>query len=202
MAAPVSPTKGNLLKLKKSLTLAKVGYDLLDRKRNILIRETMSLMDSASSIQGLIDESYAAAYKALQKANIELGAVDDIARAVPLENGISLSQRSVMGVVIPSVKLDSNPKRNYFGYHATSENLDIAYSLFDRVKQLTAELAEIENSVYRLAQGIKKAQKRANALKNIIIPRFEEQIKTISSVLDEKEREEFARLKVIKKIIN
>ncbi|MBQ1381617.1 MAG: V-type ATP synthase subunit D, partial [Ruminococcus sp.] len=71
--------------------------------------------------------------------------------------------------------------------------------LFTRVKVLTVELAEIENSVYRLAVSIKKTQKRANALKNIMIPRFEETVKFITDALDEKDREEFSRLKVIKR---
>ena len=63
---------------------------------------------------------------------------------------------------------------------------------------LTADLAEVENSVYRLADAIKKTQKRANALKNIMIPRFEENVKFVSDALEEKDREEFSRLKVIK----
>lgn len=64
--------------------------------------------------------------------------------------------------------------------------------------ELTVVLAEVENSVYRLANTIRKTQKRANALKNISIPRFEETIKFISESLEEKEREEFSRQKVIK----
>ena len=63
---------------------------------------------------------------------------------------------------------------------------------------LTVVLAEVENSVYRLANTIRKTQKRANALKNISIPRFEKTIKFISESLEEKEREEFSRQKVIK----
>ena len=77
--------------------------------------------------------------------------------------------------------------------------LDEAYFKFDAVKKLTAELAEVENSVYRLANAIRKTQKRANALKNIMIPRFEETVKFITNALDEKDREEFSRLKVIKR---
>lgn len=79
------------------------------------------------------------------------------------------------------------------------QTLDEAYLRFAEVKQLTAELAEVENSVYRLADAIKKTQKRANALKNIMIPRFEETVKFITNALEEKEREDFSRLKVIKK---
>ena len=201
MSQQVFPTKGNLMKLKKSLALARVGYDLLDRKRNILIRETMSLIDRAGSIQTEINESYINAYKALQTANIDLGIVEEYARSVPVENGLGVSSRSVMGVEIPTVTLNSSGVKNYFGYRKTSFQLDKAYIEFDNVKRRTAELAEIENSVYRLAEGISKTQKRANALKNIVIPRFETQIKAITAALDEKEREEFSRLKVIKKIV-
>lgn len=202
MAARVSPTKGNLMKIKKSLELAKVGYDLLDRKRNILIRETMGLIDSAADIRSRIAESYRVAYQALEEANMSMGIVDEFAAFVPVENGLTISSRSVMGVEIPTVSLDPVPTDNYFGFRRTTAKLDEAYRRFNEVKQLTAELAQTENSVYRLATGIKKAQKRANALKNIIIPRFDEQVKTITSALDEKDREEFSRLKVIKSFID
>ncbi len=190
------------MKIKKSLELAKVGYDLLDRKRNILIRETMGLIDSAADIRSRIAESYRVAYQALEEANMSMGIVDEFAAFVPVENGLTISSRSVMGVEIPTVSLDPVPTDNYFGFRRTTAKLDEAYRRFNEVKQLTAELAQTENSVYRLATGIKKAQKRANALKNIIIPRFEEQVKTITAALDEKDREEFSRLKVIKSFID
>ena len=80
----------------------------------------------------------------------------------------------------------------------TGSLVDEAYIEFDRVKKLTAELAEVENSVYRLATAVNKTQKRANALKNIVIPRLTSTVKFISDSLEEKEREEFSRLKVIK----
>ena len=183
------------------MELARVGYELLDRKRNILVRETMGMIESAKDIRERINESYRLAYEALEKANMSMGSVDDFAAFVPVENGLSLSSRSVMGVEIPSVTLEAEKIDNYYGFKRTNSKLDEAYKLFNEAKNLTAELAETENSIYRLATGIKKAQKRANALKNIIIPRFEEQVKSITSALDEKEREEFSRLKVIKKIV-
>ena len=64
---------------------------------------------------------------------------------------------------------------------------------------MSIELAAIENSAYRLATNVKKTQKRANALQNITIPTFTERVKSISNALEEKEREEFTRLKVIKR---
>lgn len=194
----IAPTKGNLLAAKKSLALAKVGFDLLDRKRNILIREMMALIDKAEKIQGKIDSTYAEAYSALQMANIIIGICGDVAKTVPIENGLEIDFRSVMGVEIPTVQLKEASFRIPFGMNTSNGRLDKAYLNFIKVKRLTAELAEIENSVYRLADAIKKTQKRANALKNIMIPKFTVSVKTISDALDEKEREEFSRLKVIK----
>ena len=195
----VIPTKGNLLNIKKSLGLATLGYSLLDRKRNILIREMMALIDDAKAIRGEIEETYKEAYLALQNANITLGICENAAKAVPVETGVHITYRSVMGVEIPKVKLHPNPIKPYYGFQSTNAALDNAYVQFQKVKQLTATLAEIENSVYRLANAIKKTQKRANALKNIIIPRFEADSKFIADALEEKEREDFSRLKIIKK---
>ena len=196
MAEQVFPTKGNLINTKKSLDLARVGFELLDRKRNIIVREMMALIDRAASIQSRIDDGYAKAYLALQRANVAHGICADIAAAVPVENGLSLSSRSVMGVEIPIVKLDPQPVELNYGFVSSSALVDEAYIRFDEVKKLTAELAEVENSVYRLA--VNKTQKRANALKNIIIPRLTSTVKYITDSLEEKEREDFSRLKVIK----
>lgn len=198
MADQVFPTKGNLINTKKSLDLAKVGFELLDRKRNIIVREMMQLIDRAAVIQSQIDSCYAEAYQALQRANVAHGVCDDIAASVPVENGLELTVRSVMGVEIPMVKLDAEPVSLRYGFMSTSSLVDEAYIKFDRVKKLTAELAEVENSVYRLATAVNKTQKRANALKNIIVPRLTSTVKFITDSLEEKEREDFSRLKVIK----
>lgn len=200
MAVQAVPTKGNLMNTKKSLLLARVGYDLMDKKRNILIREMMNLIDKANEIQDKIDSAYEEAYIALQTANITHGFCDEISRATPVENSLKLDYRSVMGVEIPILTIDPVIKHNLtYGLYSTDTALDNAHMKFSEVKRLTVELAEIENSVYRLAVSIKKTQKRANALKNIMIPRFEETVKFITDALDEKDREEFSRLKVIKR---
>ncbi len=200
MAQQVFPTKGNLINTKKSLLLARLGYELMDRKRNILIREMMSLIDTAKSIRGEIEETYTKAYLTLRRANITLGICEEIANTIPIENSLSISYRSVMGVEIPHVSLNPAPPSVYYGFSSTNSQLDSAYISFDKAKQLTVTLSELENSVYRLANAIKKTQRRANALKNIIIPRFEETVKFITDSLEEKDREEFSRLKVIKAV--
>ena len=106
MADQVFPTKGNLIAAKKSLELSLTGFDLMDRKRNILVRETMAMLDSAREIQNKINAAYFAAYQALQVANMTLGIIDELSQTIPVDNGITLDYRSVMGVDIPMVKID------------------------------------------------------------------------------------------------
>lgn len=194
------PTKGNLIAAKSSLALARQGYGLMDRKRNILIRELMGLIDQAKDIQREIDTTFTSAYDALMQATIELGLdfIKDVSGSVAVDNGIRIKTRSVMGTEIPLVQYEQQPLDLVYAYYTTRESLDIARERFLKVKELTVRLSMIENAAYRLASNIKKTQKRANALKNITIPRYEALSKSISDYLEEKEREEFTRLKVIK----
>lgn len=200
MEQQVFPTKGNLILSKKALQLATLGYELLDRKRNVLIRELMSLVEQAEKIRDSIEATYKEAYQALQLANISMGIITPYAGCVPVENGIKISSRSVMGVELPAVTLDEKPLKVSYGFARTNSQLDKAYLAFDKVKKSTVTLAEVENSIYRLSVAIKKTQRRANALQNIIIPRNQAIVKYITDSLEEKDREEFSRLKVIKAV--
>ena len=164
------PTKGNLILAKNSLVLSRQGFELMDRKRNILIRELMDLIGQAT------DET------------------------VPIETSIQIKRRSVMGTEIPRVEYEKESRRPVFEFQGTRMSLDEAKEKFEQVKELTIRLAQIENSAYRLATNIKKTQKRANALQNITIPKFMRLTKDIQNALEEKEREEFTRLKVIKRM--
>ena len=183
------PTKGNLILAKNSLALSRQGYELMDKKRNILIREMMELIDQAKDIQSQIDETFRTAYAALQRANMEIGIafVQQISYTVPVEDSIRIKTRSVMGTEIPLVEYDKKSSNTpTYAYYSTKLSLD--------------EAKAAENAAIRLATNIKKTQKRANALKNITIPRYETLTRDITNALEEKEREEFTRLKVIKRM--
>ena len=200
------PTKGNLMLAKNSLALARQGYDLMDKKRNILIRELMDLIEEARTIQEEIDSTFTYAYQCLQRANIENGIsmVEQLAYTVPIENSITIQTRSIMGTEIPLVEYDKEASEGTpnYAFYSTRVSLDEAQKAFNRVKELTIKLSTIETSAIRLATNIKKTQKRANALKNITIPTYEAIVKNITNALEEKEREEFTRLKVIKERIS
>ena len=196
------PTKGNLMLAKNSLALAKQGYDLMDKKRNILIRELMNMIDEARNIQDKIDHTFTYAYRCLQRANIEHGInmVDQLAYTVPIENSITIQTRSIMGTEIPHVKYIPDDGTPTYSFGTTHESIDTAREAFRKVKDLTVKLSMVENAAYRLASNIKKTQKRANALQNITIPMYSQLVYSITNALEEKEREEFTRLKVIKRM--
>ncbi len=200
MAVNIAPTKANLIKSKNLLDFSKKGFELLDKKRNVLIREMMGLMDKAKNIQSRIANTFEEAYKALQVVNVSMGSnnVEEIAISVPTIEEFEILSKSVMGVELPLVKYVEQDLETYYGFFRTNPTLDIAVTKFREVKYFIYELAEIENSVYKLATEIKKTQKRANALEKIQIPKYLEQVKFIEEVLEEKEREDFFRLKRVK----
>lgn len=198
--AAVLPTKGNLMAAKQSRELARTGYELMDRKRNILIREMMAMMDDAKAVQSQIDTVFSEAYAALQVSNVRNGMCDRIAESVDVDDSLEIQYRSIMGVELPHITGVSPLPRPEYGFSAASSALDACYIKFHQVKELIRQLAEVETAVYRLAEAIRKTQKRANALKNIVIPGYDETIRLIADALEEKEREEFSRLKVIKRI--
>ncbi|HEY8406185.1 MAG TPA: V-type ATP synthase subunit D [Acholeplasma sp.] len=198
MMSQVIPTKGALMNLKRSLTLAKMGHTLMDRKKNILVREMMLLLSEVSAIREKITETYQKAYRALQDANITLGIVGDIAKAIPIDDNLNISYHSVMGVDLPDISYEKPNVRLSYGLRSTNSKFDYAYRMFQDVRDLTIKLAEIDNSAYRLANAIRKSQKRSNALQNVVIPNLETNIKFITEVLEERDREEFVRMKMIK----
>ncbi|WP_139904327.1 V-type ATP synthase subunit D [Clostridium thermarum] len=196
----IAPTKSNLISAQSSLEFSQKGYELLDKKRNVLIREMMSYVDRAERLQNSVNDIFGAAYDALRKANITVGisTVEDIALAIPEEKNFDIIYKSVMGVEVPHIRYTKKEIQPEYGFYRSNSAMDLAYEKFNEVKYLIYELAEVENAIFKLAMEIKKTQKRANALENIQIPKFKEIVKYIGEVLEEKEREDFFRLKVVK----
>lgn len=201
MAVIVAPTKSNLIRAKATLSLSYKGFELLDQKRNILIREMMKLVERAKSIQTEIYSSLQLAYDELQSVNIVSGIknVENIATGMPEAPHFDILLKSVMGTEIPIVKYDTKPIELYYGFHNTDTALDKATIHFRKVGEMIYELAQIDCSVFRLAKEIRKTQKRTHALQHIQIPKYKEQVKYIQEALEEKEREDFFRLKRVKK---
>lgn len=201
MAVRLAPTQGNLVQLARALKMAQSGHGLLEQKRQILMMELVRFIDSARKLQEDVSRVFDEAYRALQRANISLGidVVEDISESIPLTTDITVRLHSVMGVEIPDVDpLDATASPSY-SFHGSSAAMDAAYLNFRRVLALLAQLAEVETSVYRLAVQIRKTHRRVNALEKVVIPSAQEDIRFISDVLEESEREDFIRMKMARK---
>ena len=196
----VVPTKGNLIRLKDQLRLSESGHSLLEKKRNVLMKELLSIVDEARKLQDEILEVFEKAYKSLQLANLDLGMeyMDEVSRAVPEYDGLSIRMRSVMGVEVPEVIAQEFPKDIPYGIYRSNSALDKTYLSFVNVLKLITKAVWIENTAYRLAYEVRKTRKRVNALENVVIPQLKESIKFIQDVLEELEREELVKIKKAK----
>lgn len=196
-----APTKANLINAKASLEFSEKGFQLLDKKRNVLIREIMSYMDRIKSIENNIAALFKEAYDALKDVRILLGTAEikSLAAASLAAEEFSIEQKSVMGVLISHINYEKTDNKPSYSLLTTDEAVDIIYLKFRELRYAIYELAEVENAVNKLALEIKKTQRKANSLENIQIPELFSVVKEISDVLEEREREDFFRLKLVKK---
>lgn len=196
----IAPTKSNLLVLKRQLAFAEEGYDLLEQKRQILIFELMSRLNRACDAEQNVREAMKRAFEALSEAQMEKGSdsIDRAAIAVKMDHRIDISDQHLMGMKIPHVTVKTEPISVQFGIEGTSAHTDAAMSRFVEILPLLAELAELENAVRRLALELRKTQRRCNALSKIFMPDYRETILYITGSLEERERESFVILKMIR----
>ena len=200
----VSPTRINLIRTKKTLILAESGRTVLERKRDILLRELRNSIYEAEKAREDLLEALAKAYQSLKQANMANGSetVANVALGSSYEPDFLLDFKSIMGVSIPNVEFQSEPDaKPDYGFANTSAELDIAFKQFYSVLELIADLARAEGTTFQIASDVGRTQRRVNALNYVIIPMYRDITKKIALVLEEKDREEFVRTKRIKHMI-
>jgi V/A-type H+-transporting ATPase subunit D len=201
----IHPTRINLIRTNKTLNLAKSGHDVLERKRDVLMRELRRFAYDARKLREELTLALAKPLQSLREANVMMGSetVENVALASSVKAIFVLDHRSIMGVPVPIVKFqkEEDVKPDY-GFADTSASLDRVFKDFYNVLGLIAQLAEIEGAVFQIASDVQRTQKRVNALEYVFIPMYSETVKHIELVLEEKEREEFVRMKTAKKIIS
>lgn len=201
MSAFYLPTKNNLLKIKANLKLSKQGHELLEKKKFILTVEKNKYIKQQKKLKEEINKLFEEGYTALNNASIDIG-IDElinISDGIKTEKSIDIKYKSIMGVEIPSVVYDIQDLELSYGLYSTTISVDETILKFIQIKRVIIQLAEIDNILFRLNKSIQKVQKRSNALNDIIIPNNEKIAKQIEDILEEREREEFTRLKVMKK---
>ena len=196
----IPPTKTNLIKLKQELQFARLGHELLDQKRNILIIELLTLVDQAVEFQDKVEKALAEAYRTLESAVLDMGKlkVVGLASAINIESTIRVRERRVMGVRLPVVDTSFKEFPPYFSPEGTSFWIDSSLSDFKEALTVMGRLAELKISIIRLASEVRKTIRKVNALEKIAIPDLEESVHYVQNRLEENDRDMFILMKMVK----
>jgi V/A-type H+-transporting ATPase subunit D len=202
----ISVTRMELLARKAQLSLARQGRDLLEQKRNALMKEFLQIADTFIERSDELQQAADNARQALARAEATAGteAVRSAALASRSELPLEVTTVSVMGVKVPRIeqKRVARPVLGR-GYSivGTSTTVDEAASAFEDEVELIIQLAESELRLKRLAVEIQSSSRRLNALEHLMIPRLEAERDFIQMALDERERSDHFRLKLVKRIL-
>ncbi|MCR5186506.1 MAG: V-type ATP synthase subunit D [Clostridia bacterium] len=203
MSSKHLPTKSNMMKLQNSLRISRQGHELLDNKKIILTREIDKYKRKHEELEKELFDMMEMGRELIKAVNIDIGVEKfaKIADQVDVDDYIDIKNITLMGVEIPSaVHKQEQVKRTYEFYNTTNK-VDEAMIHFNKIQEKLIEYAIQDTTIKRLKTASEKARKRANALQNVIIPEMEKNLKEIIDQLDERDREEFATLKLLKKKI-
>lgn len=196
----VIPTRTNLLRAKQELTLGREGHRLLDQKREILLLELMQYLTRLKEQTKRTREKLQKGYKYIDEAELEVGShgVRSAANAASGSHNIDMLDRSIMGVVVPTIAELKSEDTLISGLDGMTPELELGRSALNEALPEILKWAELHLTVYRLASEVKKIQRRVNALSEVLIPGAEKRSALISAALEEAEREEFFRRKRVK----
>ena len=197
----IAPTKSNLLTTKEQLAVSTNGYELLEEKREILVRELMRLVEQVKMLEDEIQQAIDLAYPAFKRMLMIDGAdqVERIAHAIHYDFDMNEKVVVVGGMQFETIEVELPKKELFYSFLGTYANTDDVIVKFFNLLTLLTQMASIRTIVWRLAEEVKRTQRRVNALDKMIIPQATETIKYIESVLEERERENVFVLKALKK---
>jgi len=197
---PLPPTKASLLRLKQDLAFIREGYEMLERKREILVLELMSLVEAAKRAQAEAHEKMARAHATLRAALLCTGTLSLAAAAAAPRppHAATIQTRSLMGIYLPTLRGEHPAAVPAGSFLAGSAAFDEVGARFREALESIDRLAEIENAVFRLAREVRKTQRRVNALDKVFLPAYAETLAYIGSVLEERERDEFIIMRLLK----
>jgi V/A-type H+-transporting ATPase subunit D len=197
----VAATKIELLKYKRSSQVATMVQKILDDKRKVLLKNIEEMIEEASKARGGIWDPLQDIYRSVNEAYLLLGTttVDSVAQSTPAVMEVDVKVKRVVDVKIPVLNVtERDTKSMPYGLADTNSSIDRAARQIKVLLPRICKAAEYENSIFSLAKALEKTQKLLNALENVIIPQYHQRIKFILATLEEREREEFAKLKKVK----
>ena len=197
----VTATKIELFKYKRSSQVATMVQKILDDKRKVLLKNIEEMIAEAQKTRGGIWEPLQDIYQSVNESYLSLGVgtVDSVAQSTPAVMEVESDVKRVVDVTIPVLSVtEKDTKSIPYGFADTNASIDRGAKLIKDLLPKICKAAEYENSIFSLAKALEKTQKLLNALENVIIPQYKQRVRFILATLEEREREEFARLKKVK----
>ena len=196
----VAPTKSNLLAIKEQLSTAENGYQLLEQKREILVMELMRIVEKVKLLERELDKQYQEAYPSLKNMLKTVGGdrVERIAHAVKYDFHMKEKKITAGGMNFDSIDVELPRQQLFYSFLGSYADSDKVMVDFFKLLKLLTEMASIRTVAWRLANEIKKTQRRVNSLNKMVMPQTLETKTSIESVLEERERENTFVLKVLK----
>ncbi len=197
----IAPTKSNLLAMKEQLAVSQNGYDLLEQKRELLVQELMKMVEKVRLLERELDEVTAVAYPAFKRMLMAAGSdqIKRISRNVRYDFSIMEKSVNIGGMSFDTIDVTIPQQKLFYSMIGTYANTDDVISKFFKLLSVLAQMASIRTIVWRLAEEVKKTQRRVNALDKMVIPQTLETKIYIENSLEEKERENVFVLKALKK---
>jgi V/A-type H+-transporting ATPase subunit D len=201
----VIATKIELIKIRRSMQISKMVHKILDDKREVLLKKIDEMIDEANKARADIWDPLDDIYKAIFHAYLSLGTstIQSLSSSTPPSINVDVHIKRIVDVKIPALEISSKKEvQNLtYGFADTNSSVDQATKLIKNILPGICKAAEYENAIFSLAKELEKTQKLINALEYIIIPQYQEALSFIKSTLEEREREEFVRLKKVKAVI-
>ena len=193
-------TRMELLALKNRMKLAERGHNLLREKRDSLIMEFFNIITEIKESREKVDQSLAEAFSALTQAKMIMGParVIEFAYASKFEADLKISTRSMMGVRVPVLSVEQRSSELPYSLSDSSTKFDVMSEKFKEALKAIVQLAEIESTVKRLALEIERTKRRVSALETVVIPRLDATVRFVKLALEERDREDFVRLKMVR----
>ncbi|MBQ1949887.1 MAG: V-type ATP synthase subunit D, partial [Treponema sp.] len=186
---------------KEQLAISQNGYELLEQKREILVQELMHMVYKVKLLETQIDEAVKSAYPAFKRMLMADGS-DQVKRAaqnIHYDFDMQEKQVTIGGMTFSSLDVILPKQKLFYSMIGTYANTDEVVGKFFNLLALLTQMASIRTIVWRLAEEVRKTQRRVNALDKMVIPQTVETKNYIENALEEKERENVFVLKALKK---
>ncbi|MDD2681402.1 MAG: V-type ATP synthase subunit D [Bacilli bacterium] len=200
----INPTRMELTRVKKQLSISLRGHKLLKDKQDEMIRQFMLIIKETKKLREEIDKELLIINRQYQKARIKISneAIDEALLVPTKSSNFKTSSKNIMNLSVPIIEYEENKEIDLtYSLSFTPIELDEAIIGLSQLQSRLVKLAELEKSCDILADEIEKTRRRVNAIEYIMIPNLKDTVKYISQKLDDAERSNIIRLMKSKEII-